>query len=71
MIYIKRTLWLLGYPIMAILYGIVFIVTSVIIGFECLVLYIKNGNIQGSADSLELCVKIIYWYEDIEPKENE
>lgn len=70
MIYIKRTLWLLGYPIMWLLSCILFMVSLFIMGFECMFLYIKNGDIQGCADCLVCCVKLIEWYSDIEPKED-
>jgi len=70
MIYIKRTLWLLGYPIMEVLASILFVIACVFIGFECLYLYIKNGDIQGCAGCLEWCIKLTEWYSDIEPKED-
>lgn len=78
MIYIKRTLWLLGYPIIYLVACLLFCVAIVFIGFECLFLYIKNGDIQGCDDCLEWFVKLIEWrikfiewYSDIEPKEDE
>ena len=46
MIYIKRLLWLLGYPIVWLLSCMLFIVAVVFICFECLDVYIKNGDIQ-------------------------
>ena len=42
-----------------------------IMGFECMFLYIKNGNIQGCSDCIEWCIKLMEWYNDIEPKEDE
>ena len=71
MIYIKRILWLLGYPIIWLLACILFIAAFAFIGFECFYLYVKNGDIQDCANCLELCIKFIEWYDDIEPKENE
>jgi len=70
MIYIKRILWLLGYPIMWVLSCALFIVAVVFIGFKCLYLYIKNGDIEVCNDPIEWVVKIIDWYNDIEPKED-
>ena len=71
MIYIKRTLWLLGCLIICLLVYILFIVRIAFIGFECLFLYIKNGNIQNCGNCLKWCIKLIDWYSDIEPKESE
>ena len=70
MIYLKRTLWLLGYPIMWLLSCALFFVAFAFMGFECFYLYIKNGDIQGCADCLEWCMKIVEWYSDIEPKKD-
>ena len=70
MIYFKRTLWLLGYPIMWTLSCMLFIVVLTLIGFECMFLYIKNGNMQGCDNLLEWCVNCIEWYNNIEPKED-
>lgn len=70
MIYIKRLLWLLGYPIMWLLSCMLFIVAVVFICFECLDVYIKNGDIQDCANCLNWSIKLIEWYSDIEPKEN-
>lgn len=53
MIYLKRTLWLLGYPIILLLACILFCVAFAFVGFECLYLYIKNGNIEGCNDCIE------------------
>lgn len=66
MIYIKRILWLLGYPIMWVLACVLFIVASVFVGF----VYIKNGDIQVFDDCIELVIRFIEWYNDIEPKED-
>lgn len=66
MIYLKRTLWLLGYPIMWVLASVLFIVAFVFIGF----VYIKNGNTQCFDDCLDGVVKFIEWYNNIEPKED-
>ena len=71
MIYVKRILWLLFSPIIWLLACATFVISLFIIGFGCLFLYIKKGDIQGSNDCLEWCVKIIEWYKDIEPKEDE
>lgn len=70
MIYVKRILWLLGYPIMWLLACIIFIISLFVIVFMCIFLYIKNGNIEGCNDYLEWCYKLIEWYNNIEPKEN-
>lgn len=70
MIYIKRILWLLGYAIMWLLSCSVFVVSVIFTGFKCLYLYIKNGNIEGCDDCIEWVIKFVYWYNDIEPKEN-
>lgn len=69
MIYIKRTLWLLGYPIMWSLVSVLFIIAFAFIGFGCLFQYIKNGAIQDCGDCLRWCIKIVYWYNDIEFKD--
>jgi len=66
MIYIKRILWLLGYPIMWLLASVLFIVAFVFIGF----VYIKNGDIQCFDVCLEWVIKFIDWYNNIELKEN-
>lgn len=70
MIYLKRILWLLGYPIMWVLSCALFIVAVVSIGVTCIFLYIKNGDTQGGVDYLLLCIKPLEWYIDIEPKED-
>lgn len=70
MIYVKRTLWILGYPIMWILGSILLMVVFVFFLFECLFLYIKNGNIKGCIDCFEIQFKINEWYNDVEPKED-
>ena len=70
MIYLKRTLWLLGYPIMYLLSCVLFIVAIAFIGFECFYLYIKNGNIEDCGNCLILCIKLIEWYSEIEPNED-
>ena len=70
MIYIKRILWLLGYPTMWLLACILFIASFAFIGFECFYLYIKNGNIKGCFNFIEIAFKIVEWYIDIEPKED-
>ena len=70
MIYIKRILWLLGYAIMWLLSCAVFIVSVIFTAFKCLYLYIKNGNIEGCDDCIEWVIKFVYWYNDIEPKED-
>lgn len=70
MIYIKRTLWLLGYPIMWVLASIVLMVAFVFFLFVCLFLYIKNGDIKGCFNFIERAFKIVEWYIDIEPKED-
>lgn len=70
MIYIKRTLWLLGYPIMWLLACTLFIVTTAFLGFECLCLYIKNGNIKDFFNCFEWVFYFIDWYHDVEPKED-
>lgn len=69
MIYLKRILWLLGYPIMWILASIVLIVAFVLFIFECLFLYIKNGDIKGCFNCFEIPFKFTEGYNDIEPKE--
>lgn len=71
MIYLKRILWLLGYPIMWLLSCALFIVAYVFIGLLCSYLYIKTGDTQGFDDYLDnWYIKIMSWYENIEPKEN-
>ena len=70
MIYLKRILWLLGYPIMWVLASIVLWTTFVFSLFEYLFLYIKNGNIKGCFNIIEKTFKIVEWYNDIEPKED-
>ena len=71
MIYIKRILWLLGYPIMWLLSCCPLFAAAVIFtGFKCLYLYIKNGDIKGCNDPIEWVVKIVDWYYNIEPKED-
>lgn len=70
MIYIKRLLWLLGYPIMWLLASIVLMVAFVFLLFGCLFLYIKNGDIKGCFNCFEIGFKFIEWYIDIEPKED-
>ena len=64
MIYIKRILWLLGYPIMWVLASVLFILSFVFVGF----VYIKNGNTHSFDDCLDWVVKFIDWYNNIEPK---
>lgn len=64
MIYLKRILWLLGYPIMWVLACALFIVSVVFVGFKCLYLFIKNGDIEGSYDPIEYVVRFIEWYND-------
>lgn len=64
MIYLKRILWLLGYPIMWVLVSVLFILSFVFVGF----VYIKNGDVKSFDDCLEWVVKIIDWYNNIEPK---
>ena len=70
MIYLKRTLWLLGYPIMYLLSCVLFIVAVASIGVTCIFLYIKNGDIEGCNNCLDWVIKIIDLYNDIEPKED-
>lgn len=70
MIYLKRILWLLGYPIMWLLSYILLLLTFVFIGFWCSYLYIKTGDTQGFDDYLDWDIKIMGWYNDIEPKED-
>ena len=70
MIYIKRTLWLLFHPIIWLLVGVLFMVSLALIGFVCMFLYIKNGDIEGCSDFLGWCVKLVEWYNNIEPKED-
>lgn len=64
MIYLKRILWLLGYPIMWVLACALFIVSVVFVGFKCLYLFIKNGDIEGSYYPIEWVVRFIEWYND-------
>lgn len=68
MIYLKRILWLLGYPIMWLLSCALFIVSVVFTVFKCLYLYIKNGDIEGCNYCFEWCIMFVDWYNDIEPK---
>lgn len=70
MIYLKRILWLLGYPIMWVLACALSIAALAFIGFECLYLYIKNGDIQDCYDCFEWCIILIEWYNSIELKES-
>lgn len=70
MIYLKRALWLLGYPIMYLLSCVLFIVAVASIGVTCIFLYIKNGDIEGCNNCLDWVIKIIDLYNDIEPKED-
>ncbi len=68
MIYIKRILWLLGYPIMWLLSCILLMMAFIFMCFIAMFLYIKNGNIQGYDNCLDQCFKFIDWYNNIEPK---
>ena len=68
MIYIKRILWLLGQLIMWPLSGALFVISSFVIVFNSAFLYIKNGNTQGCDNCLDWCIKLIDWYDGIEPK---
>jgi hypothetical protein len=70
MIYIKRILWLLGYPIMYLLSCILLMIAFVFTIFKWLFLYIKTGNTQYCLDCFEILFKIMEWYIDIEPKES-
>ena len=70
MIYLKRILWLLGYPIMWLLSCALLVISLFIIGFKWTFLYIKNGDTQGCGDCLEWVIKFIDWYNDIKPKED-
>ena len=70
MIYIKRILWLLGYPIMYLLSCALCVISLVPIGLICMFLYIKNGDIEGCSDYICWCIALIEWYCDIEPKED-
>ena len=69
MIYLKRTLWLLGYPIMWLLASIVLLIGFIFFLFGCLFLYIKNGDINGCFNFIERAFKIVEWYFNFEPKE--
>lgn len=71
MIYIKRILWLLGYPIMWLLACVLFCAAIFFIGFECMFLYIKNGNIENSGEPLKWVIWLTEKYGDVEPKEKE
>ena len=70
MIYFKRILCLLGYPVMWLLSCIAFMIAIFVPGFESMLLYVKNGNTEGCEDCFLLSIKIIEWYNDIEPKED-
>lgn len=65
MIYLKRTLWLLGFPIIWLLSCALFIVSVIFVVFECPYLFIKNGDIEGCNDCVEWVVKLIDWYNDL------
>ena len=69
MIYIKRIFWLLGYPIMCLLTCTFVIMVFIFMCFIAMFLYIKNGNIQGYDNCLNLPFKLIEWYSNIELKE--
>ena len=68
MIYIKRILWLLGYPIMWLLSCILLMMAFIFMCFIAMFLYIKNGNIQGYDNCIDQCFKLIDWYSNIELK---
>jgi hypothetical protein len=48
--------------------GALFVISSFVIVFNSAFLYIKNGNTQGCDNCLDWCIKLIDWYDGIEPK---
>ena len=70
MIYLKRTLWLLGYPTMLILGVVVLILGTFLNGISLPFFYIKAGNIKDVPEYWCICGNLLEWYNGIEPKED-
>lgn len=70
MIYLKRTLWLLGYPIMLILGVVVLILGLFLDGIGLPFFYIKAGDIKEAPEYWCICGNLLGWYNGIEPKKD-